>query len=63
MQKQQQQPLQVLLRLRVMVKLHITPNEENIDFIVNDITLELNDVALELSDGDITDIYEAAGDD
>ncbi|CAF1409649.1 unnamed protein product [Rotaria sordida] len=40
-----------------------TPNEENLDSIVNDITLELNDVALELSDGDITDIYEAGGDD
>ncbi|CAF4382859.1 unnamed protein product, partial [Rotaria sordida] len=31
-----------------------TPNEENLDPIVNDITLEL-------SDGDITDIYEAGG--
>jgi hypothetical protein len=40
-----------------------TPNEENLDSIVNDITLELNDTALELSDGDITDIYEAGGDD
>jgi len=40
-----------------------TPNEENLDSIVNDITLELNDIALELSDGDITDIYEAGGDD
>ena len=38
------------------------PNEENFDFIVNDISLELNDIALELSDGDITDIYEADGD-
>ncbi len=34
-----------------------TSNEENLDSIVNDITLELNDIALELSDEDITDIY------
>ncbi|CAF1520869.1 unnamed protein product [Rotaria sp. Silwood1] len=40
-----------------------TPNEENYDSIVNDITLELNDIALELSDDDITDVYEAGGDD
>ncbi|CAF1409636.1 unnamed protein product [Rotaria sordida] len=40
-----------------------TPNEENLDCIVNDITLELNDIALELSDDDITDIYEAGDDD
>ncbi|CAF4754032.1 unnamed protein product [Rotaria sp. Silwood2] len=33
-----------------------TPNEENLDSFVNDITLEP-------SDGDITDIYEAGGDD
>ena len=40
-----------------------TSNEGNFDAIVNDITLELNDIALELLDGDITDIYEAGGDD
>ncbi|CAF4884622.1 unnamed protein product, partial [Rotaria sp. Silwood2] len=40
-----------------------TPNEENYDSIVNDITLELTDIALELSDDDITDVYEAGGDD
>ena len=49
--------------VRVTVKSHIPPNEENFDSIVNDITLELNDIALELSDGDITNIYEAGGDD
>ena len=36
-----------------------TPNEENLDSIVND----LNHIALELSDEDIADIYEATGDD
>jgi hypothetical protein len=41
----------------------LTPNEENYDSIANDITLELNDIALELSDDDITDVYEAGGDD
>ena len=40
-----------------------TPIEENYDSIVNNITLELNDIALELSDDDITDVYEAGGDD
>jgi hypothetical protein len=40
-----------------------TPNEENYDSIANDITLQLNDIALELSDDDITDVYEAGGDD
>ena len=40
-----------------------TPNEENFDSIVNDITLELNDIALGLSDDDITYIYEADDDD
>jgi len=40
-----------------------TPNEENLDSLVNDVTLELNDIAFELSDEDITDIYEAGGDD
>ena len=40
-----------------------TPNEENLDSIVNDLTLDLNHIALELSDENITDIYEAGGDD
>ena len=40
-----------------------TLNEENLDSIVNDLTLDLNLMALELSDEDITDIYEAGGDD
>ena len=40
-----------------------TPNEENLDSIVNDLTLGLNHIVLELSDEDITDIYEAGGDD
>lgn len=39
------------------------PNEENYDSFVNNITLELNDIDLELSDHDITDTYEAGGDD
>jgi hypothetical protein len=38
-------------------------NEENVDDIVNDVTLELNDITLELSQDDITDTYEAGGDD
>ncbi|CAF1283949.1 unnamed protein product [Rotaria sordida] len=38
-------------------------NEENVDDIVNDVTLELNDITLELSQDDITDAYEAGGDD
>ena len=40
-----------------------TPNEENLDSIVNDLTLDLNHIALELSNEDITDIYEAGSDD
>ena len=43
----------------MMVELHIPPNEENLDSIVND----LNHIALELPDEDITDICEADGDD
>jgi uncharacterized protein YehS (DUF1456 family) len=44
-------------------KIPYTPNEENLDSIVNDLTLDLNHIAFELSDEDITDIYEAGGDD
>ncbi|CAF1057607.1 unnamed protein product [Didymodactylos carnosus] len=40
-----------------------TLNEENLDFSVNDIALKLDGIALEQSDDDITDTYEAAGDD
>ena len=40
-----------------------TPYKENLDPIVNDITLELNDIALKLTDNDITDMHEAGGDD
>ena len=39
------------------------PNEENLDSIVNDLTLDLNHIALELSDEDITDIYRTGSDD
>ncbi|CAF1387609.1 unnamed protein product [Didymodactylos carnosus] len=38
-------------------------NEENLDFSVNDIALELDGIVLEQSDDDITDTYEAGGDD
>ncbi|CAF1365263.1 unnamed protein product [Didymodactylos carnosus] len=38
-------------------------NEENLDFSVNDIALELDGILLEQSDDDITDTYEAVGDD
>ena len=40
-----------------------TPNEANLDSIVNGITLELNDITLELWGGDLTDTYEVGGDD
>jgi len=30
---------------------------------INNLTLDLNHIALELSDEDITDVYEAGGDD
>ena len=47
-----------------MVELDMPPkNEENLDSIVNDLTLDLNYMALELFNDDITDIYEAGGDD
>ncbi len=35
----------------------------HLDCIVNDITLVMDYITLELSDDDITDIYEAGGDD
>ena len=44
-------------------KIADSPNEENLDSIVNYIILELSDTVLKnLSDGDITDIYEASDD-
>jgi hypothetical protein len=38
-------------------------DEENVDDTTNDIRLELNNITLELSQDDITDVYEAGGDD
>jgi hypothetical protein len=40
-----------------------TLDEENADSLINNLTLDLNHIALELSDEDITDVYEAGGDD
>jgi hypothetical protein len=40
-----------------------TPNEENFDSTVNNLTMDLDHIELELSDEYITDAYEAGGDD
>jgi hypothetical protein len=40
-----------------------TLDEENADSLINNLTLDLNHIVLELSDEDITDVYEAGGDD